>query len=77
MVTIKSYGETGRECIWCGKEKEGVEVETNDRSFVGFLCFQDLRRMLRLKTVAGQAQGATAQEQLTTESSPDRMTAPQ
>jgi hypothetical protein len=59
MVTIKGYGETGRSCIWCGREKEGVEIETNDRSFVGFLCFSDLKRMLRLKTGSGQAQGNT------------------
>ena len=48
MVKIDGYG-TGT-CIWCSKEKEGVEVATDDRSFVGFLCFTDLRRMLRLKT---------------------------
>lgn len=51
MVTIKSYGEST--CIWCSKEKEGVEVTTDDRSFVGFLCFPDLKRMLRLKSAAG------------------------
>ena len=48
MVTIRSYGSA--ECIWCSKEKEGVDVETADRSFVGFLCFPDLKRMLRLKS---------------------------
>lgn len=48
MVTIKRFGED--ECIWCSKSKEGVEVESNDRSFVGFLCFPDLKRMLRLKS---------------------------
>jgi hypothetical protein len=57
MVTIKGYGETGRSCIWCGREKEGVEIETNDRSFVGFLCFSDLKRMLRLKTTNALTQG--------------------
>ena len=51
MVTIKSYGS--RECIWCGREKEGVEVATDDKSFVGFLCLADLKRMLRLKTTGG------------------------
>jgi hypothetical protein len=50
MVTIKSYAT--RECIWCGREKEGVEVATDDKSFVGFLCLPDLRRMLRLKSQA-------------------------
>ena len=53
MVTIKSYGEGT--CIWCDRGKEGVEVATDDRSFVGFLCFADLKRMLRLKT--GGAKG--------------------
>ncbi len=48
MVTITSSGEA--ECIWCGREKEGVEVVTEDRSFVGFLCYADLKRMLKLKT---------------------------
>ncbi len=47
MVTIKHYGEGV--CKWCNKEKEGVEVETNDRSFTGFFCFPDLKRRLRLK----------------------------
>ena len=51
MVTIKSYGS--RECIWCGREKEGVEVTTDDKSFVGWLCFSDLKRMLRLKSGNG------------------------
>ena len=51
MVTIQGYGT--RECIWCQREKEGVEVATEDRSFLGFLCFSDLRRMLRLKGVRG------------------------
>ena len=51
MVTIKSYGS--RECIWCGREKEGVEVTTDDKSFVGWLCFSDLKRMLRLKSAGG------------------------
>ena len=39
-------------------EKEGVEVTTNDRSFVGFLCFPDLKRMLRLKSAAGNGKAA-------------------
>ena len=47
MVTIRSYGE--HLCTWCQKEKEGVEVETDDRSFSGFFCFPDLKRILRLK----------------------------
>lgn len=64
MVTIKSYGS--RECIWCGREKEGVEVTTDDKSFVGWLCFSDLKRMLRLKSAGGngasRAIGAAATE---------------
>jgi hypothetical protein len=43
MVTVKAYGEGT--CIWCSKEKEGVEVATDDKSFVGFLCFPDLKRI--------------------------------
>lgn len=58
MVTIKSYGEGT--CIWCSRDKEGVEVETDDRSFLGFLCFSDLKRMLKLKaTRASSAALAT------------------
>ena len=49
MVTIKGYGEGT--CLWCQREgKEGVDVVSDDRSFVGFLCFPDLKRMLRLKS---------------------------
>lgn len=48
MVTIKSYGENT--CIWCSRDKEGVEIATEDRSFLGFLCFADLKRVLKLKT---------------------------
>lgn len=49
MVTIKSYGQGT--CLWCQREgKEGVELVSDDKSFVGFLCFPDLKRMLRLKT---------------------------
>ena len=49
MVTIKSYG-TGT-CLWCQREDmEGVEIVSDDRSFTGFLCIQDLKRMLRLKS---------------------------
>ena len=46
MVTIKSYGEGT--CLWCHREgKEGVDVVSEDRSFTGFLCFPDLKRLLR------------------------------
>jgi hypothetical protein len=58
MVTIRSYGEGT--CIWCSKEKEGVEVTTDDRSFVGFLCIPDLKRMLRLKAAAGNGKAEAA-----------------
>ncbi len=46
MVTITNYGEST--CIWCAKQKEGVEITTKDRTFAGFLCMADLQRMLRL-----------------------------
>jgi hypothetical protein len=50
MVTIKQYGDGT--CLWCQREKEGVEVVSEDRSFNGFLCFPDLKRLLRLKSSA-------------------------
>ena len=51
MVTIKGYGEGT--CLWCQREdKEGVDVVSDDKSFVGFLCFPDLKRMLRLKSAS-------------------------
>ena len=50
MVMIKSFGEGT--CIWCSKEKEGVELASDDKSFVGFVCFPDLKRLLRLKSTA-------------------------
>ena len=50
MVTIKRFSEGM--CIWCSKEKEGVELVSDDKSFVGFLCFPDLRRLLRLKSAS-------------------------
>ena len=60
MVTIRSYGQST--CIWCTKEKEGVDVTTEDSSFVGFLCFPDLKRMLRLKsTGSAKANGEAKQ----------------
>jgi hypothetical protein len=55
MVTIKSYGEGT--CIWCAKQREGVDLVSDDRSFTGFLCFADLKRLLRLKTAASNGQG--------------------
>ena len=58
MVTIKSYGT--HECIWCGREKEGVELASDDKSFVGWLCFADLKRMLRLKSERGGASSSAA-----------------
>ena len=58
MVKITGFGES--ECIWCGKSKEGVEVATDDRSFVGFLCMADLKRMLRLKSAAGNGKPVEA-----------------
>lgn len=58
MVTITQFGEGT--CIWCSKDKEGVEVSTSDRSFVGFLCFPDLKRMLRLKSASGNGKHAEA-----------------
>lgn len=48
MVTIKSYGEGT--CVWCGRDKEGVDIATDDQSFAGFFCFNDVKRVLKLKT---------------------------
>ena len=56
MVTIKSYGEGT--CLWCQKTKEGVEVVSEDRSFTGFLCLPDMKRLLRLKSAAGNGKAA-------------------
>jgi hypothetical protein len=58
MVKITTFGES--ECIWCGKSKEGVEVTSDDRSFVGFLCMADLKRMLRLKSATQNGKHAEA-----------------
>ncbi len=63
MVTIRGYGEAT--CTWCQKAKEGVEVETQDRSFTGFFCFNDLKRMLRLKCQAGGAHGRPVEPRAT------------
>lgn len=60
MVTILGVGEA--DCIWCGKQKECLQVTTEDRSFVGALCFPDLKRMLRLKSTAnGQGKPKAAE----------------
>ncbi len=56
MVTIKGYGEGI--CIWCGREKEGVDLVSDDRSFTGFLCFADLKRLLPLKAATANSQEA-------------------
>lgn len=53
MVTITQFGEGT--CLWCQKQKEGVEVVSEDRSFTGFLCLPDLKRMLRLKSAAASS----------------------
>ena len=60
MVTIESFGEGT--CLWCQREKEGVEVRSDDKSFMGFLCLADLKRMLRLKSQAGSGKVAEVQE---------------
>jgi DNA-binding helix-hairpin-helix protein with protein kinase domain len=56
MVTITNYGHST--CIWCAKQKEGVELSTKAGTFAGFLCFTDLKRMLRL-TLAPDTEPAT------------------
>ena len=58
MVTIKHFGEGT--CLWCQKDKEGVEVVSEDRSFTGFLCIPDLKRLLRLKSAATNGKPAEA-----------------
>lgn len=58
MVTIKQFGKGN--CLWCAKEKEGVEVTSDDRSFNGFLCLPDLKRLLRLKCAAGNGKPVEA-----------------
>ena len=46
--TIRGYSEDGV-CIFCQKEKEGIDVEFEDGSFDGFLCLADLKRALRMR----------------------------
>ena len=49
MLTIVKLSEGP--CLWCGKEKEGVEVAFEDRSFPpGTLCWADLKRAIKLKS---------------------------
>jgi hypothetical protein len=49
MLTI--LGRSEGTCLWCGKEKEGVEVIFDDKSFPpGALCWVDLKRAIKLKS---------------------------
>ena len=49
MGTIRGYGKD-RTCIFCNKEKEGIDIAFEDGSFVGFLCFVDFKRAMKMRS---------------------------
>lgn len=56
-VTFKGVGQ--EECCWCQKSKDVFLVSFSDNSFSGPMCWNDLKRAIRLKvaqTKNGQAQ---------------------
>lgn len=47
-MTIVGAGE--QECSFCGKDKEGVAVDIDGAE--SFLCWPDLRKLVRLKATS-------------------------
>jgi len=37
-------------CLWCGQEKECIEVEFDDGSFKGLLCKTDFWRLAKTRS---------------------------
>ena len=48
MLTLKKSGKG--KCVWCMREKEGVEVEFADHSLKGFLCWLHFRKSVEART---------------------------
>ncbi len=46
-VTFKGIGQ--EECCWCQQAKDVFIVSFSDNSFSGPMCWNDLRRAIRLK----------------------------
>lgn len=49
MITVEFRSICTARCGWCQKEKEIFSVAFADDSFVGNLCWTDLRRALQMK----------------------------
>jgi hypothetical protein len=56
-VTFKGIGQ--EECCWCQKDKDVFLVAFSDNSFAGPMCWNDLKRAIRLKV--GQTKNVQAQ----------------
>jgi len=49
MIAVEFRSVCTAKCGWCQKEKEVFAVAFADESFVGNLCWVDLRGALRMK----------------------------
>lgn len=50
MVSVEIRSIAPGACTWCGKEKEDVVTfALGDKSFAGCMCWNDLKRVLKMK----------------------------
>lgn len=50
MLTVEIHSITQGCCTWCGKEKgDVVTFSFSDKSFNGSMCWNDLKRALKMK----------------------------
>jgi DNA-binding helix-hairpin-helix protein with protein kinase domain len=50
MISVEIRGIAPGCCTWCGKEKnEVVAFSFSDKSFSGSMCWNDLKRALKMK----------------------------
>lgn len=54
MIGVEFLGIAPGTCTWCGKQKdEVVNFAFADKSFAGAMCWNDLKRALKMKVQTG------------------------
>ncbi len=58
MVMLEIKDTRQGKCCWCGREREVLTVIFVDKSLSGPMCWNDLRRALRMKIQGASSNGS-------------------
>jgi hypothetical protein len=60
MVSVKEAKNA--RCVWCAKNREGVQVSFSDGSLNAFVCWADFRKLVKARSEDGRETTTTTEK---------------